>query len=276
MALKILIVDDSSLTRKKIRRIIEMAELDVDQFLEAGNGYEALKILNVFNVDLVLADLNMPKMSGAEMINRMKSSEATKSIPVVVVSTESRTGRIKELLSKGVNDYLHKPFTAEEFKELIEGLWDKDSVEANDCLGEALTQTLETMAFLTVIPIEEEMAIPEKTILAEINFTGPQEGTIQILTGVGFARILAENIANLSNVTDESAFDALKELANVTCGSFLPMVVSSTADLFEITVPVIKSRNNSISWDEFTADPDSSILNIEGHALAIKLIIEDN
>jgi len=187
MAVNILIVDDSSLTRKRIKRIIEMTGLDVADFLEAGNGYEALKILDESSVDLVLADLNMPEMSGAEMIHRMKADEATKSIPVVVVSTESKTSRLKELLAKGVNDYLHKPFTPEEFKELINGLWDKTTDEATDLLTRALSQALETMAYTMVMPIDDDMVIPEKTILAQINFSGPKKGMIQILAGVEFA-----------------------------------------------------------------------------------------
>jgi len=53
------------------------------------------------------------------------------------------------------------------------------------------------------------------------------------------------------------------------------MVVSSTADLFDITVPTIKTPNDSPRWDEFVAGPDSSVLNIEGHAVATRLSIED-
>ena len=72
MAWDILIVDDSSLTRNRIQRIIEMTGLDVGQFLDAENGVEALKILEQSNVDLVLSNLNMPEMGGAEMVHRMK------------------------------------------------------------------------------------------------------------------------------------------------------------------------------------------------------------
>ena len=119
MALNILIVDDSSLTRKAIKRIIDMLGLDVRQIFEAENGMEALKILSETKVDLVLADLNMPEMGGIEMIYRMRGNEATKDIPVVVVSTESSTTRIEGLLANGAKAYLHKPFTPEEVKEVI-------------------------------------------------------------------------------------------------------------------------------------------------------------
>lgn len=119
MALNVLIVDDSALTRKAIKRILDMLDLDVGDLFEAENGLEALKLLDEANVDLVLADLNMPEMGGIEMIYRMRGNEATKDIPVVVISTESSTTRIEGLLVDGAKDYLHKPFTPEEFREVL-------------------------------------------------------------------------------------------------------------------------------------------------------------
>jgi two-component system chemotaxis response regulator CheY len=120
MALNILIADDSLLTRKAIRRIIDMIGLDVEQTLEAENGSEAIALLETHRVDLVIADLNMPVMDGTEMIGRMRNNEAMRHIPVVVVSTESSATRIEGLLAQGVQDYLHKPFRPEEFRNLID------------------------------------------------------------------------------------------------------------------------------------------------------------
>jgi two-component system, chemotaxis family, chemotaxis protein CheY len=120
MAMNILIVDDSALTRKAIRRIISMLDLDVNEVLEAGDGADAIEKMNgPITIDLVLADLNMPKMGGIEMIYKMRGDEATKSIPVVIVSTESSTTRIEGLLADGANDYLHKPFTPEQIREVL-------------------------------------------------------------------------------------------------------------------------------------------------------------
>jgi two-component system chemotaxis response regulator CheY len=119
MAMNILIVDDSSLTRKAIRRIIGMIDIELGEILEAESGVSALKIMDEAKVGLVLADLNMPEMGGIEMIQRMKAAETTRSIPVVIISTESSMARIKELLAQGVRDYLHKPFAPEEFRNII-------------------------------------------------------------------------------------------------------------------------------------------------------------
>ncbi len=119
MGMNVLIVDDSSLTRKAIRRIVDMIGLDIEKIFEAENGREALKILNEAHIDLVLADLNMPEMGGIEMIYHMRGNEATRDIPVVIVSTESSTTVIEGLLADGAKDYLHKPFTPEEFREVL-------------------------------------------------------------------------------------------------------------------------------------------------------------
>lgn len=120
MNLNILIVDDSTLTRKAIRRIIDMIGLGIDEIFEAGNGSEAIDILSDNRIDLVLADLNMPVMDGFEMIYKMRGDESTKDIPVVIISTESSATGIEKLLADIGSDYLHKPFKPEQFKEVIE------------------------------------------------------------------------------------------------------------------------------------------------------------
>ena len=77
------------------------------------------KSVRVNQVDLVLADLNIPQMSGIELIHQMRQQKNHSGVPVVMVTTESSPTRIKELLSEGVRDYLHKPFTPEEFRSVI-------------------------------------------------------------------------------------------------------------------------------------------------------------
>ncbi len=120
MAYNILIVDDSVITRTVIKRSIDMTEIETGEIFEADNGLSALKVLEEHHVDLVLADLNMPEMDGGEMLHQMQRDEATKSVPVVVVSSEPSTIRIKQLLAEGIKDYLHKPFSPEEFAEIVE------------------------------------------------------------------------------------------------------------------------------------------------------------
>ena len=83
--------------------------------------------------------------------------------------------------------------------------------ETDTIVTQALSEALETMAFLTILPIDEGLLAPEEVILGEISFTGPKNGTVQILAGLDFAKILAENMGALDEVKDENAVDAIKE-----------------------------------------------------------------
>jgi CheY-specific phosphatase CheX len=144
-------------------------------------------------------------------------------------------------------------------------------IETSNLLTDALSRALETMAFLDVMPIDDDTAIPEKTILGEIGFTGPKSGTLRILVGSDFAGILAENIGALDQADDESCYDAVGELSNVTCGLLLPMLADGPECVFDVTVPAVTGSDGSPSWKEMTANPNSCTLNAEGYAVATTL-----
>lgn len=119
MANKFLIVDDSSTTRAVIKRTINMAQIPTENIYEAGNGAEALTLMEQFKVDLVLADLNMPVMGGVEMTQKMRKNPALKDIPVIVVSSESMEKKIALLRAQGVKGYIKKPFTPEQIRDVV-------------------------------------------------------------------------------------------------------------------------------------------------------------
>ena len=135
----------------------------------------------------------------------------------------------------------------------------------------ALSQALETMAFMEMMPVEEDTLEPTSLYLTEIDFVGPQNGTLQILAGRAFADALAESIGALDEVTDDDCQDALKELANVTCGSITPSMASDTSDIYDLTVPSIYNGDSVPQWHTFTTGKDAYVLNVEGHLIAVKL-----
>jgi two-component system chemotaxis response regulator CheY len=96
MAFNVLIVDDSSSMRAVIKKIIKVSGFNVGYFLEAGDGEEALKVLENEWVDLVLSDINMPNMNGLELISRMSENEMLRSIPVVMVTTEASDEKVSK------------------------------------------------------------------------------------------------------------------------------------------------------------------------------------
>ena len=120
MAYNILVVDDSKTIRSIIVKILKLTKLEIGQIFEAENGKEALDCLKDNWIDLILSDLNMPVMSGIEMISEMARDGLLKDIPVVVISTDGSVKRIEELKEKGIREYIRKPFTPESLSEVID------------------------------------------------------------------------------------------------------------------------------------------------------------
>ncbi len=119
MAIELLVVDDSPVTRKMVRRAIGLCGLEVSQVHEAGDGAEALAKLAAHPVDLVLADVNMPVMNGMELVARMAQDEALSRVPVVIVATPLSEDRIERLLGSGARAYLAKPFRPEALRDVV-------------------------------------------------------------------------------------------------------------------------------------------------------------
>jgi two-component system, chemotaxis family, chemotaxis protein CheY len=115
----VLIVDDSSVMRKIVERSLREAGLEIGQVLEAGNGLEALAVLNQQKVNLVLCDINMPAMDGLEFVKQLPSVENARGVPVVMITTEGSKGQVVQALSAGAGGYVRKPFTADQVKEHI-------------------------------------------------------------------------------------------------------------------------------------------------------------
>jgi two-component system chemotaxis response regulator CheY len=120
MALNIMIVDDSPVMRAFIRKVVGLTGLEVGEYSEAGDGEAALKSLAERWVDLVLTDINMPNMNGEEFVRCMEKDDLLRSIPVIVVSTDSSHSRVQQMLALGAKGYVSKPFLPEELRDEVE------------------------------------------------------------------------------------------------------------------------------------------------------------
>jgi two-component system chemotaxis response regulator CheY len=114
-----LIVDDSSVMRKIVERSLRQAGLDLSKVFEAGNGAEALSVLQGDKVDLILCDINMPVMDGLEFVKQLSGVENAKGTPVVMITTEGSEAHVVQALSAGARGYIRKPFTPEQVKEQV-------------------------------------------------------------------------------------------------------------------------------------------------------------
>jgi len=115
----VLIVDDSSVMRKIVERSLRQAGVNIAQVLEAGNGAEALGVVQRAKVDLILCDINMPVMDGLEFVKQLPGIENARAVPVVMITTEGSENHVVQALSSGARGYIRKPFTPDQVKEHV-------------------------------------------------------------------------------------------------------------------------------------------------------------
>ena len=119
---RVLVVDDARTVRMYYRGILERACIDV---AEAANGLEGLEKVAEVLPDLLLVDINMPKMDGYAMMRAIRAEEATRSIPAIMISTEAEERDALRAYEAGANVYLIKPVRPEQllsFAQLLMGL----------------------------------------------------------------------------------------------------------------------------------------------------------
>lgn len=112
--MKILIVDDSKTMRMIVGRTLKKAGFDGHTVLEAGNGEEALDVIKSSSPDVVLADWNMPTMSGIELLQKVR--EEGINMPFGFVTSEGTPAVREQAMAAGASFHITKPFTPDMFQ----------------------------------------------------------------------------------------------------------------------------------------------------------------
>jgi CheY-like chemotaxis protein len=112
---KVLVVDDSKL----LHRIFEIMLRNIE-LVHAGDGVEGLERLGQHaDVDLILLDVNMPRMNGLEFLTALKADAARAKIPVILITTEGSEADAERGIKAGAAAYVRKPFKSEELLATI-------------------------------------------------------------------------------------------------------------------------------------------------------------
>ena len=121
--LNILLIEDDMIEVMKFKRTISSLQFH-HKITEANNGEEALTILNKKDKlpDIILLDLNMPKMNGIEFLNILKSDEILRYIPTIILTTSQNQKDLLECYKIGIAGYVLKPLKYEEYVSKIEKL----------------------------------------------------------------------------------------------------------------------------------------------------------
>ncbi len=121
--MRVLVVDDFSTMRRIVKNILK--QLEFNNVVDADDGTTAWEILNKDKIDFVISDWNMPKMSGLELLKKVRNSEEFADMPFLMVTAEGQQEHIIEAVQAGVSNYIVKPFTPETIEQKIEKIFEK-------------------------------------------------------------------------------------------------------------------------------------------------------
>ncbi len=113
--MKLLIVDDSLFMRHFIKTAL--SHVEIEQIIEAEDGYEAIDMYKKHNPDLVLLDINMPHMNGIDALKAIRSYDPL--ARVIMISSMRNQRIVQETKSLGAFAYMQKPFPKIQLEEMV-------------------------------------------------------------------------------------------------------------------------------------------------------------
>ena len=121
--MNVLVVDDFSTMRRIVKNLL--VEIGFSNIEEADDGNTALPILEKGGIDFLVTDWNMPGMAGIDLLKAVRADPKLSSIPVLMVTAESKRDQIMEAAQAGVNGYVVKPFTADTLREKVDKVFER-------------------------------------------------------------------------------------------------------------------------------------------------------
>jgi len=116
--MRFLVIDDSPTMRKIL--IAALRTVGFTDVVEAGDGEEALTKIHTENIDFVITDWNMPKMTGLELAKAVRCDDRIKHLPIIMVTTRDQKQDIMQAFEAQISNYIIKPFTPEILKDKID------------------------------------------------------------------------------------------------------------------------------------------------------------
>ena len=130
----ILAVDDQPNLREYVQQVLT---LEGYQVLTARNGVEALEILESHPVNLILADIAMPRMNGYELTEQVRDDPHYKDIPIIIITSRSGAKHRNRAMELGATLYLTKPYQEQELMEAINSVLPAESSRKISIMMEA-------------------------------------------------------------------------------------------------------------------------------------------
>ena len=120
--LNLLVVDDSQMMRMMIKRAAGLSTIPLGTIYEASNGEEALRLLETISVDALFTDINMPVMTGLELLEAIDRQDRWRGLLRVIISTDGSTEHRESAERLSACRYVEKPFRPEAIRDVLSSL----------------------------------------------------------------------------------------------------------------------------------------------------------
>ncbi len=208
--MKILIIEDNATIQGLLREILEPLNCEL---FSAYTGEEGLKILKEEEIDVVLLDLMLPKITGLEILDVLRESFST--IPVIVITAYASIDTAIEAMKRGAFHYIPKPFKNEEIiVQVKKALEQRQLIEENIRLKETL---LQKYSFANIIGKNFKM----QKIFDLIKMAAPSNSNILITGESGTGKELVARAIHLSSKRKDKPF------IPIDCGTMEPLLLES-------------------------------------------------
>lgn len=225
---RVLLVDDSPIYREVLRRTLRHPMAGQCEVLEASDGRHALELLVDHDIDLVIADVQMPNMTGSELVEALRSTDRYAQTPVVVVSALRDEAEERRLQLLGVTAYLYKPVFVDALLSAVRlALSPRHSASvglSEELLLEVASDVLEDFARLIVDRAPRELEWEGPVLHSEIAFSGSLVGSLGLLAPSSLMQEVACGLLGLDAAhpaSERNASDTLAELSSVLLGALL-------------------------------------------------------
>lgn len=164
----LLVVDDNELNRDMLARRLERQGYEVTA---VEDGQQALAVLAERAIDLVLLDIMMPELSGYEVLERIKSADALRHIPVIMISAVDELSSVVRCLEMGAEDYLFKPFNPQLIRVRIEAALSRTRDRAlphPDLVARLNSHVLNAQAVLDRLDTHMDVLSPHRADLEQL------------------------------------------------------------------------------------------------------------
>ncbi len=245
--IRVFLVDDSAATRKLLIRSLTDTKLADFSFVEASDGVDALEKYRPRESDLLMVDLEMPRMDGIQFLRTLRR-KYPHCPPAVVTTSQLGRERMQAVVNEsGADALLIKPLNAERLtsglKRLIESIPDPTgpwTVPHSDVIGDALKRVLRTTCNLELETTAEPFATTSgNVVISMISIFGEVQWTVSIgfeeTSAVGVAsRLAGEQIL----FDSEDLGDAIGEITNMVAGEIKRVLVNRNLQV-QITLPTV-------------------------------------